>query len=341
VPQPGEGSSRPRIAPPRAVAPTAEYPTIAFRSAFWVNLHHFLYQQARLGGGSVFDTRDAEETSEAAVAEPERFLPAGAAEAAAWNAAVEFYRSGLARRDLRIAFELVAINRRLAELDGCADLSGRARPECASGLRPEHVAALEAAAPVYRAQRWPDDDHANREWIAAVAPMAERIGRPLGRRLAQVYRTDWPRPPIRVDAVAYAGRQGSYATLEPVHVMIASGDERNQGRAALEVLFHEASHALAGELADGIARRCRALNKPIPRDLWHAVLFYTTGEVVRRLLAASGDDAGEQYLPYGYRHGLYERGWRRYLSLLEEHWQPYLDGRTSFDGALSRLVAAL
>jgi hypothetical protein len=339
APKPGEGSTRARIEP-RPAARTAEFPTFEFRSSFWVNLHHFLYEQARLGRAAETEAGEADELPDQggspAAAEPARFVPEDASAAAAWNLALEQYRAGVARRDLRLAFELVAIKNRLAELDGCGDLSGRERRECTSGLRPELIEALEAAAPVYRAGRWAADDRHNREWIAAVEPLAGRFGRALGARLARVYQEGWPAEPIRVDVVVYAARSGSYSTLEPVHVVIASTDERNRHPAALEVLFHEASHALAGGVADGIARRCRALNKPIPRDLWHALIYYTTGDAVRRAMAES-----ETYLPYGHRFGLYARGWRRYLTLLEDYWQPYLDGRTTQDRALSRLVAAL
>lgn len=338
APRPGEGSTRARIEP-RAAARTAEFPTFEFRSSFWVNLHHFLYEQARLGRAAATDAGDPEELPDQggspAAAEPARFTPEGES-AAAWNQALEQYRAGPARRDLRLAFEMVAIKNRLAELNGCSDLSGRERRECTSGLRPELVEALEAAAPVYRAGRWAADDRRNRDWIAAVEPLVERFGQALGVRLARVYQEGWPAEPIRVDVVVYAARDGSYSTSEPVHVVVASTDERNQQAAALEVLFHEASHALAGGIADGIARRCRALNKPIPRDLWHALIYYTTGDAVRRAMAES-----QTYLPYGHRYGLYARGWRRHLSLLEDYWQPYLDGRTPLDRALSRLVAAL
>jgi len=42
-----------------------------------------------------------------------------------------------------------------------------------------------------------------------------------------------------------ANNTGAYTTLDPLRVTIASTDARNQGSAALEVLFHEASHGIA------------------------------------------------------------------------------------------------
>ena len=52
--------------------------------------------------------------------------------------------------------------------------------------------------------------------------------------------------------------------------------------AALEVLFHEASHGIAEPVEQAIVRECHQRDKAIPRDLWHALVFYTTGEVIRR-----------------------------------------------------------
>jgi hypothetical protein len=48
-----------------------------------------------------------------------------------------------------------------------------------------------------------------------------------------------------------------------------------------------------------------------------------------------------EYTPYAKREGLYQRGWENYLSLLTHYWQPYLQGRTTFDDAIAHMVSAL
>ncbi len=318
VPQPGQGSVRGK--PGQALDPgLGPLPIFEFHSGLWLNLHHFLYQQARQEGGEAG--------------------PAGKQDKD-WSAALEYYRRTLARRDLLVDFEMVAIKDRLAEWEGVQNLQK-------SGLKAELIAALERAAPIYRARWWAEHDRANRTWVAAVAPMVQRLGGDLAKELARVYQAEWPAGHIRVDVSVYAGRVGGYTTLEPLRVTLSSDDERNQGDAALEVLFHEASHGVARAVSDGIAAQCRARGKPIPRDLWHAVLFYTTGEVVKRAFAPSGasaDGGNGNYTPYAYRHGLYDRGpWRgqNFGPLLERYWQPYLDGKLDFEHAIARLVDAL
>ena len=154
---------------------------------------------------------------------------------------------------------------------------------------------------------------------------------------------------IRVDVTSYASATGAYTTLEPLRVSVSSVDARNQGPEALEVLFHEASHGIADSVQDAIFRECRQREKPIPRDLWHALLFYTTGEVIRPVALNAADSARAPssgssysgYVPYAVREGLYKRGWENYLRVLTQYWQPYLDGNVTFEDSIAHMVSAL
>ena len=329
APLPVEGSNRP-------IQPDNRYgrklPVFEFHSGFWINLHQVLYQQAR---------READRPTTRSQSKPpdseEKNLSLeklSEAEKHAWTSAVESYAKHWASRDLLFDMEMVRIKDRLEEIGDADGLQ-------TSGLTPELAAMLERAAPVYRAQWWTEDDRANRDWISSAAPLVENLGAQLARDLARVYRVAWPAGNIRVDVSTYAGVFGAYTTLDPLRVTVSSRDARNQGESALEVLFHESSHALAEPVRDAIARDCRARNKPIPRDLWHALLFYTTGEVVRRSLMAGAAGPPTAYEPYAYRHGLYVRDWQSYERALEQSWRPYLEGRANFDDAVARLVNQL
>ncbi len=318
---------------PQEAQEKPQVPVFEFHSGFWVNLHHFLYQQVRAR---------AAQTAKAPEGTPVSTEGLRADEKRDWKAALDYYASGMAGRDLLFNGDMVLINNRLAEMETCADLSGHARPACASGLQPEMIAALEAAAPVYRARWWAEHDRANRAWINAVGPLVREYGKKLAEQLAETFQASWPAGPLRVDVVVYAGSFGAYTTLDPSHLTISSTDPGNQGSVALEVVFHEAAHTLAASVRDAIARECRQRGKPIPRDLWHALLFYTTGEIVRRTLKPrAGNAPGEVYTPYAIRNRLYARGWTAYERALELYWQPYLDGRAEFSTAVARVVSAL
>jgi hypothetical protein len=185
-----------------------------------------------------------------------------------------------------------------------------------------------------------------------VAPLVREQGVGISERLADIYRARWPQGKIRVDLSAYANTAGAYATVDPLRVTISSLDPRNQGAEALEVLFHEGSHGIAEPVQAAIIRECHQRDKPIPRDLWHALVLFTTGEVIRPAVASSSKTPGDGVNgpspaprasgpSSSVREIFSQRGWKDYLELLQRFWQPYLDGKATFDDAIARMVSSL
>jgi len=300
-----------------------------FHSGFWMNLHHFLYQQAlaqkeNREGDARRAARAASEIAsiEALDTEQKRI----------WATVLEHYQKNWVDRDLLFDDDLVKINYRLAELENETTLKQ-------SGLREELVVALEQAAPVYRAHWWKEHDRVNRSWVAEVASLVRKHGSILGDQLATAYRERWAKGPIRAEVAIYANWAGAYTTLDPTLITISSTNAAQQGLAALEIVFHEASHAVIGAVMKEISNECKAQNKQVPRNLWHMTLFYTTGEIVKRVLSKDGQ---KDYTPYAYKQGLYQSpNNQRYRLLLEKHWQPYLDGKSDFTQAIKQMVAGL
>lgn len=341
-------------------------PVFELHSGFWINLHHRLYQEAReqRNGASSDAVKSGKSNKPTLQVAPGAKMAFSAAEQRAWDEAVSYYVANYADKDLVFSTELVLLKNQLGDFETCEELAGAKKKTCDAGLPAKLTQILEAAAPAYRAHRWLADDRANRAWIKRVAPLVREQGVGLSHRLADIYQTRWPAERIRVDVSAVANNAGAYTTLDPLRVTISSTDVRNQGAAALEVLFHEASHGIATPVEQAIARECRQREKPIPRDLWHALIFYTTGEVIKPLMGTEDDDTddralrsgsgagnksttdkssteGSQYTPYAVREGLYRRGWENYYQMLTRYWQPYLDGRVTFDDAISHMVSAL
>ena len=322
APQPIVGTT----ARPSVTVPRGPLPVFALYSNFWVNLHHVLYEQARLR-----TERPVVRTQTGAAEQAPAPLSLDALtekERQDWNSAIEEYEVKLAPHDLLFDEDMVLMNDRLAEM-------GDDETAEATGFRSGVIAALAKAAPIYRAHWWPGDDHTNRAWIDAVAPLVEQLGAQISRELSSIYHSPWPKGAIHVDVSAYAGVFGGYTTLDPLHITVSSRDPRNQGLAAFEMLFHEASHGLADPVRTALNREFLAQEKPIPRDLWHALLFYTTGEVVRRMMAGAGH---ESYRPYAEQNRLYERDWQTYQKALDRDWGPYLENRSDFPTAIKRLA---
>ena len=317
---------------------TTPAPVFEFHSGFWVNLHHFLYLQGRILRAALEDARAEPEI-------PSRYRALAstdgmtAEQQRAWHAAVEVYALSWSSRDLLLNNQMVLINDRLAELEDCPDLEGRSALECTSGITKDLVAALDEAAPIYRQRWWSEQDRINRAWIAAMIPQVRSMGGSLAGQLEETYESKWPAR-IHVDVVLYAGPQGAYTSLAPLHLTIATSDSRNQNLSGFETLFYEASHVLARGVQEAIDRECRRLQKPIPRDLWHALLLYTTGERIGGTpssVQARVNARSKRSSPAN-ANSLSDRGWGDYEPLLERYWQPYLDGQIDLDTAIAHLI---
>lgn len=319
---------------PRCASCAAPDSLFRFHSRFWVNLHHYAYEQALLTA----DPARAGGTS-GVVATLEGL---GEEERVAWQRIVEHYRQAVIDHDLLFNERLVRLDWLLGQVDDEAGGPADGAALVSAGVDPELAALLAEAAPAYRSAWWPAHDAANEEWIDEVSPLADRYAE-LASRLAADYQAEWPREPIDVDVLVFANWAGAYTTTDPNHIRVSASLEANRDLGGLEMLFHEASHTMVsgrrGAVGAGVRREAERLGIDTPRRVWHAILFYTTGERVGQRLE---QDGVTDFVPFAEAYGLWERGeWPVYRSALEEYWQPYLDGRVTFDEALAGVVEAL
>ena len=344
----------------------ASLPVFEFHSSFWVNLHHFLYHEARARMAAKEASQSAGARTDGPVLKQSNAVttPLTPEQQRLWDEAIAYYIANYAGKDLLVNIDLILLKDQLGDFEACNELTGKRQPRCDAGLPGRIGPVLESVAGIYRAHWWADQDRSNRRWVARVAPLVREQGVGLSERLAEIYQTRWPKERIRVDVCAYANSAGAYTTLDPLRVTIASTDPRNQGAEAFEVLFHEASHSIALPVQAAIPRECKQRDKPIPRNLWHALIFYTTGEVLRPIMKGQPEPAkgtaekggGEtqkpasqpppatppkpNIVPYELRDILTQRGWEEYHLLLMLYWQPYLDGRVGFEDAIAHLISA-
>jgi hypothetical protein len=247
-----------------------------------------------------------------------------------WNLAVDFYAEivspgGWMRRpQYLVRMELGGFDDELD--DGSADYR-----RIAEGFRM-------AAAPAYESCRWQEQDAENRRWIGELIPKLAAHEAEITARLTTLYRTPWRGLPIRVDIVATALPVGANTYHTPPHIVIGTANDDSD---ALEIIHHEASHTLMRRedpVYRALSDAARAYDRELPRDLWHVVLFYTTGEAVRRTLAEAGQP---DYTPYIYSHDLWNGSWGEYREAIEATWPAYLDGGSDLSSAASDLLRAL
>lgn len=296
----------------------------AFHSSFWVNLHHFLYVTARARKG-LDATRPAVTN---ALGDTAGFGALSQSDQGAWHAAVAYYDSAMAQRDILFDSGMVAITTRLTSLDSAATLEG-------SDLDPPLAAALDRAAPVYRRLWWPRHDAANRRWETGMRQMLAMYGDSLAARESRAVREPWSSAPVRVDIAPYTNWTGAYTVSNPARITVASVVAANEGHQGLEILFHEVLHTMDDTLLSALKAGFEAQGKTPPRDLTHAFIFYTAGELTRRAIPG--------HVPYAEKNGIWSRipEYTRAFAALKQSWRPYLDGEIAFDEAIRRYVTAM
>ena len=188
--------------------------------------------------------------------------------------------------------------------------------------------------PAYERCRWAAQDAGNRRWIEHVVALLNVHERALGERLAQVYGASWAGAPYRVDVVESVGGNAQVFVPAGPHILISSSTPDNQDRAALEAVFHEGSHPLAGKMEEVVKRASSGRSNAVPSDLSHAVIFYLTGETVRRTF----EQAGGLYTPWLYTLKLWPDNVR---DALPKALSPYLNGQGTLVEAIDNLVQAL
>jgi hypothetical protein len=293
-----------------AAGPALHAARYRLQSNPWVNLHQRLLCQA-----AGFE----------ALPPPAGLSPD---EVVKWNGMVDSYRSFLAKRSPIVDEELIAMN---------TALSATAAAKLPDSIPKVPKGLLETAMPLYRVAQWEEDDRVNRFWIAVAEPLLASAGEELAEAHAKAYGVPFPKH-ILVDVTSCGWEFGAYTVGEgeSAHSVIASPVSGTQGFAALEILLHEPSHAIvaprSGAIGADLARISKELGIRPYSYLWHAILFYTSGELTRQALARRG----VVYQPIIL--AMYDRGFRGFRKPLETHWQAYLDGKVTRDEAIRQIV---
>lgn len=282
-------------------------------SSFWMSLHQRLIADAA-----------APNIRDLAALSPE--------EQAAWTASASVYRSTGGPGNITFARPMLVTTDALTQVaDDAVDLA----------IDAPLKDPLVRAAPIYRKYWWVGDDRSNRFFIAYAAAMLREGAEALVRGHELAYAAAWPTR-IRVYITPVAGPFGAYTVSGMAGGWIttmSSRDASYQGVRALEMLLHEASHAVVGpnqSVGAVIANAAKSRNVAAPPDLWHAILFATSSELTRRVLLERGI---VDYVPYSV--DMFARVWPNYRQPIERFWLPYLNGEGTLEQAISRLMEAI
>jgi hypothetical protein len=309
------------FAAPASAGAERTAPYFAFHNSFWMNLHQTLFHEADLRSLPA-EKRTRFDPSSL----PDAPLSGG--ERDAWNTAVSYYADKFAGRTQVFDDDLIGISAALIASSDSAD-----SPLVSGGLSKEHIQVLNDAAAVYRKYWWAAHEKSNQQWIAATEPKVSGMQARIIPRLESVFESSWPASPLRVDVTFWVDAIGHAYTTDQTTISSST----DSGMYAVELVFHEGAHVIVHELQRALAKGCEEQKKDCG-DLWHAVQFYTLGELMKDELRKQNID----YTPYPLKYGVYRSGrWTKYLIALEKDWKPYLEGKQTFDQAVNSLVRDL
>ncbi|MFQ5718911.1 MAG: hypothetical protein ACE5IK_05135 [Acidobacteriota bacterium] len=202
------------------------------------------------------------------------------------------------------------------------------------------AAAMENALPAFESGEWPA---LQTRKTTSVDPALKRQFDPLRKKLLQFLFTSLNAEPIdlRRLTIDLVGRyiQTGYRSLSikgPYFTIVET--ERFPGLDLIETCLMMIARII--ELEDRgnskgalflLRRRQESLHLPNPAVLPRAILYWTAGEAVRRLI-----DPGHQHV--GERLQIYRRAFRPFLPALAEDWNAYLSGQIGLDEALNGII---
>ena len=289
---------------------------------FWLNLHKFLYVLGRAENKAADAT--LEPVAGAAADSEQRLVTLSAVDRSTWTEAIAAYGRGLSRQDPTRDRSLALLEGRLAAAGEASSLEG---VDIDDTLRQ----VLERTAPVYRNAWWASHRATNRVWVNGTETLVAAHGASMLRLATDAYRFPWPPAGYPVHIVAYASWAGAYSTDGSLLVVSSNARAGTMGWAGLEAVFHESIHQWDDGLDAMLNAKAAALGKRVPRNLSHAIVFFTAGEAVRRV-------APPGYVPLADASGAWSRGMTGFKKALEATWLPYLNGHGTRDEALAALI---
>lgn len=252
---------------------------------------------------------------------------------AGWNYSVDYYQEFISPAKFNDRAQYL-LRMNLAEHD--EQIRGEGSKQFIGTTR----GFMDAASTAFSSCRWATQDKVNRQWIEQAESLLVQHEERIAGQLAKLYQKSWgglPIPADIVETVSWSGANSIAMNPDGGHLLISNS---YLGNSALEIVFHEASHLLMGRndpVWQALEKAAAALDMQMPDGIWHVVLFYTTGEIVRASLEAAGEPV---YTPMIYE--IYTRSpWGRYQEAVESTWPAYLNGELTLSEATTNLITAI
>ena len=286
---------------------------------FWLNLHHFLYVLGRVEAKMPDIKREA--VAGAPADEAQGLKALSESERQAWRQAVTAYANGLSKLD-------ATFDRPIYDVTNAVRRASPDRDAASMQIDVAVAEALDRAAPIYRKGWWPRHRDANRKWLQSMQEPLKKYGPQLLTYVTRVYQEPWMAGGFPVNISGWTGWSGAYSTYDSL-LVIATLNPGNQGLHGFEIMFHEAMHQWDEEIDARLLKIARANKLKFNDLLSHAMIFYTTGEAMKIVVPS--------HVPYAEIAGIWKGRMGAFKPALDDHWKPYLEGKTTLDEALLAL----
>ncbi len=260
-----------------------------FSINFWVNMHHFLYQESylHLNHDSSLVTRD--------------FLQKlNSKEVALFDSTVAFYEHEIHDKHFFFSDHMNAVSNLLT--NSKRQLSHSENPDINLLIK-----QLRNFKKIYHKYLWPQHYVQNKRVLDKNVALIKVLEMPMSSSLSSLFHRNWQAAKIKVNISAYGAlirsslRNVPYTNLNPTLITMTSSDYLlEQNGLWLELLFHEASHHLVfyneGLITETIAKVSQEQKLKAPRGLWHAYLFYISGRVTQEKLKDHSYEVNQLYM---------------------------------------------
>ncbi|MFZ1808403.1 MAG: hypothetical protein WAU36_14325 [Cyclobacteriaceae bacterium] len=259
--------------------PVATTQYFEFYNSYWINLHHFLYQQAKGSqltklqedGATLIDVGDDETIDDLTNNEKEQF-----------DKAVDYYRFHLIDKtlfqlgDIRVGLQAIAEEGFLPD----------------TIFSSEFTNVLNEIAPLYSKKFWSSHSAQNQKVITDQISWIKDLEEGVIKDLVRLSGSEWPDIKVRVDLTAYANFAGAYTVSRPaMNITVSSLDPSVTTTLFVETIFHEGTHLLFSmdsPFRSSIFFLSKDQGIEFPRNLWHVSQFYLSGRVVQDHLSVKG-----------------------------------------------------
>lgn len=285
----------------------------------WLNQHHFLFQSAKAL---------AKDSTKSLTSFP-AWEQLNTQEQKITREAMAYYQANWVDKSLLFNGGLFEIKRMISFWSN--DISS-----VQSDAHPALVHHWKAFSSIYDEYFWPEQLAQNKKVLGANISRIRAFEEEASMQLSKLSQAPWPKEKIRVDVTYLADWAGAYTSVDPTHVVISTHEEGPEGD-WVETVFHEASHQLIGARRGAVSKAITEIaakeELEIPRQLWHGVLFYFAGSVIRDFLIQEG----VEYELFMMREDVF----KSYHEALTTSMDPYLAGEVSLEDALRNLLISL